>query len=297
MKGVMSIATAISVRDLWVRYRDEENYVLNGVSIEINEGEFVLLTGPSGCGKTTLCYTIAGIIPRVIKAEVRGSVQVFGLDVFKTSPAELSKYIGIVFQNPEMQLVTSSVYDEVAFPLENLGFPPDEIRRRVGEVLEVVGLKGLEERSPASLSGGQKQALAIASVLALEPKIIILDEPTSQLDLQGTRRITDLILKLRENFKASILAVEHRVEWAVDHVDRVIVMDEGVVKMQGKPAEIFSKKVDVERYGFRPPQVSEIAYRLLEMGVALPKIPISLEEAFKVLRGVLEGDRAARGSD
>ncbi|MEM1636033.1 MAG: ATP-binding cassette domain-containing protein [Nitrososphaerota archaeon] len=286
------MTAAIEIKNLWVRYRGEEDYALRDVSLEIKEGEFVLLTGPSGCGKTTLCYTIVGIVPRVIKAEVKGSVSVFGLDSFKTSPAELSQYIGIVFQNPEMQLVTSSVYDEVAFPLENLGFPPEEIRRRIREVLDIVGLKGLEDRSPASLSGGQKQALAIASVLALRPKIIILDEPTSQLDPQGTRRITDLILKLKKDFKVSILAVEHKVEWAVNHIDRMIVMDNGMIKMQGRPAEIFSKKIDVERYGFRPPQVSEIAYKLLERGIILPSIPISLKDAYEIFRRVLEDGKS-----
>ena len=282
------MGTAIRIDDLWVRYREEEDYAVKGLSLRINEGEFVILMGPSGCGKTTLCYTIMGIIPRVIKAEVKGSVKVFDLDPLTASPTDLAKYVTIVFQNPEMQLVTTSVYEEVAFPLENFGLPKDEIERRVKEVLEVVGLSGLENRSPASLSGGQKQDLAIASVLALRPRVIILDEPTSQLDPQGTKRVTDLILKLRREFDTTILAVEHRIEWAVEYVDRIVVMNEGRIVLEGDPKEVFSREIRPERAGFRPPQVSEIAYNLMRSGVNLPTIPISLREASSILRGVLD---------
>ena len=290
------MGTAIRIDDLWVRYREEEDYAVKGLSLRIDEGEFVILMGPSGCGKTTLCYTIMGIIPRVIKAEVKGSVRVFDLDPLNASPTDLAKYVTIVFQNPEMQLVTTSVYEEVAFPLENFGLPKDEIERRVKEVLEVVGLSGLENRSPASLSGGQKQALAIASVLALRPRVIILDEPTSQLDPQGTKRVTDLILKLRREFDTTILAVEHRIEWAVEYVDRIVVMNEGRIVLEGDPKEVFSKEIRPERAGFRPPQVSEIAYNLMRSGVNLPTIPISLREASSILRGVLdEGAGYSRG--
>ena len=290
------MGTAIRIDDLWVRYREEEDYAVKGLSLRINEGEFVILMGPSGCGKTTLCYTIMGIIPRVIKAEVKGSVKVFDLDPLTASPTDLAKYVTIVFQNPEMQLVTTSVYEEVAFPLENFGLPKDEIERRVKEVLEVVGLSGLENRSPASLSGGQKQALAIASVLALRPRVIILDEPTSQLDPQGTKRVTDLILKLRREFDTTILAVEHRIEWAVEYVDRIAVMNEGRIVLEGDPKEVFSREIRPERAGFRPPQVSEIAYNLMRSGVNLPAIPISLREASNILRGVLdEGAGHSRG--
>jgi len=290
------VGTAIRIDDLWVRYREEEDYAVKGLSLRIDEGEFVILMGPSGCGKTTLCYTIMGIIPRVIKAEVKGSIKVFDLDPLTASPTDLAKYVTIVFQNPEMQLVTTSVYEEVAFPLENFGLPKDEIKRRVKEVLEVVGLSGLENRSPASLSGGQKQALAIASVLALRPRVIILDEPTSQLDPQGTKRVTDLILKLRREFDTTILAVEHRIEWAVEYVDRIAVMNEGRIVLEGDPKEVFSREIRPERAGFRPPQVSEIAYNLMRSGVNLPAIPISLREASNILRGVLdEGAGHSRG--
>ena len=290
------MGTAIRIDDLWVRYREEEDYAVKGLSLRIDEGEFVILMGPSGCGKTTLCYTIMGIIPRVIKAEVKGSIKVFDLDPLTASPTDLAKYVTIVFQNPEMQLVTTSVYEEVAFPLENFGLPKDEIKRRVKEVLEVVGLSGLENRSPASLSGGQKQALAIASVLALRPRVIILDEPTSQLDPQGTKRVTDLILKLRREFDTTILAVEHRIEWAVEYVDRIAVMNEGRIVLEGDPKEVFSREIRPERAGFRPPQVSEIAYNLMRSGVNLPAIPISLREASNILRGVLdEGAGHSRG--
>lgn len=278
---------AVEIRDLWVRYKESEDYAIKGVDLLVEEGEFVLLTGPSGCGKTTLCYVVTGIIPRVVKAEVRGRVRVFGLDPSRAASSELFRQVGIVFQNPEMQLITTSVYEEVAFPLENLGLTREEIRERVSEVLGVVGLKGLEDRAPTSLSGGQKQALAIASVLALKPRVVIMDEPTSMLDPQGTARVTELILRLREEFKMTIIAVEHRVEWAVEHVDRIVVMTDGMVRSVGPPSQVFMNKVEVEEVGFRPPQVTEVAYRLLERGVKLPRIPVTLGEAVDVFRGLV----------
>ena len=281
------MSKAVEVKDLWVRYPGEEDYVVKGVDLEVDEGEFLLLMGPSGCGKTTLCYSILGIIPRTIKADLKGEVKVCGVNPAETEPSQLLEYVGIVFQNPEMQLVTTSVYEEVAFPLENLGLPPDEIRERVDEILGVVGLRGLERRSPASLSGGQKQALAIASVLALRPRVIVMDEPTSQLDPAGTKRVTDLILKLRENYGVTIIAVEHRVEWAVEHVDRVAVMVDGKIVRAGAPKEVFSRRMEVEEVGFRPPQVSEIAYRLESKGVRLEEIPVTLGEAVEMFGRLL----------
>ncbi len=281
------MSKAVEVKDLWVRYPGEEDYVVKGVDLEVDEGEFLLLMGPSGCGKTTLCYSILGIIPRTIKADLKGEVKVCGVNPAETEPSQLLEYVGIVFQNPEMQLVTTSVYEEVAFPLENLGLPPDEIRERVDEILGVVGLRGLERRSPASLSGGQKQALAIASVLALRPRVIVMDEPTSQLDPAGTKRVTDLILKLRENYGVTIIAVEHRVEWAVEHVDRVAVMVDGKIVRAGAPKEVFSRRIEVEEVGFRPPQVSEIAYRLESKGVRLEEIPVTLGEAVEMFGRLL----------
>lgn len=277
---------AIEVSDLWVKYREESEHLLKGVNLEIRRGEFVVMMGPSGCGKTTLSYCIAGIIPHTIRCEVSGRINVLGHNL-ASSPEALAGRIGLIFQNPEMQLVTTSVYEEVAFPLENMGMPRDEIEDRIRQVLDLTRLNGLEERSPSSLSGGQKQALALATMLALRPEILILDEPTSQLDPAGTKRITDLIVELRKNFGITIFAVEHRVEWASEHADRIIVMDQGKIFLDGTPSEVFANKLEAEKIGFRPPQVTEIAYRLIDHGIQVNPVPVTLSQAANVFGNMI----------
>lgn len=277
----------IEVSELWVKYKEEKEHVLKGLDLQVERGEFIVVMGPSGCGKTTLSYCIAGIIPHTIRCEVSGRLRVLGHDLFKSSPTLLAGRVGLIFQNPEMQLITTSVYEEIAFPLENIGLPEEEIDYRIREVLTITGLTGLEERSPSSLSGGQKQALALATMLALRPEILVLDEPTSQLDPAGTKKITDLIVQLRKNFGITIFAVEHRVEWAAEHADRIVVMDQGKIILDGTPSEVFAHKIEAEKIGFRPPQVAEIAYRLIDRGLELRTVPVTTDEAVNVLGNLM----------
>jgi len=281
----------IEIEDLWFRYRGTKEYALKGVNMRIREGEFIVIMGPSGCGKTTLCYCLNGIIPHLIRGELRGKISVCNLNPAEHSVVEMSRYIGLVFQNPEMQLVTTSVYEEIAFALENLALPRKEIRRRVEEILTLTGLKGLENRSPFSLSGGEQQALAIASVLVLKPKVLILDEPTSQLDPWSTKLVADLIVKLRENLNMTIITIEHRMEWAAEHADRILIMDNGRIIVEGSPKDIFKTPEPVRTIGFRPPQVSEIAYRLQERGFKIPTVPITLPEAIELYEKILREGR------
>lgn len=276
----------VKVEDLWFRYAAAKDWVLRNLNLEVKEGEFVVIMGPSGCGKSTFIYTLNGIIPHMMRGEMKGRVVIAGMDTREVRPERLSQVVGMVFQNPDTQIITPVVIEEIAFGLENLNLSKEEIWRRVNEALEIAGLKGKEWANPRSLSGGERQALAIASVLALKPKILVLDEPTSMLDHPGTTRVLGFIERLREETKMTIIVVEHKIEWAVEHADRIIVMENGEFVADGTPTEVFSDVENVKRLGIRPPEVSELAYHLLDAGVKLPRVPVTFLDALNVMKGV-----------
>jgi len=283
---VTALSSAITVDDLWFKYIGSEDWVLKEVSFTVREGETVVIMGPSGCGKSTLMYVLVGMIPHIIKGTIKGRVEVLGKDITKARPEEITRDVALVFQNPEIQVIMPSVVEELVFGLENFGLPPDEIDSRVSEVLEFTGLKKKMYSPTHELSLGEKQVLAIASVLALRPKILVLDEPTSMLDHPGTRGILNLIEKIKREIKMTLLIVEHRIEWVAEHADRVIVMDEGRIVASGTPSEVFGDREVVMRIGIRPPQVSEIFYHLNSMILqSFNKVPITLSEALTLLEG------------
>ena len=280
----------VEIKNLWYKYRGMNEWVLKDINIEVHEGEFVIIMGPSGCGKSTLCYTLNGIIPKLLGGELKGTIIVDGRDVLKYDIAQMATIVGMVFQNPETQITSLTVEDEIAFGPENLALPREEIRRRVDEILEFLGMEDLRDRNPYALSGGQKQALAIASVLALQPKILVLDEPTSMLDPVGQLLVSEIVSKLNKEKKMTIIAVDHRVEWAAEHADRIIIMDEGKIVLSGEPHEVFSEKEKVTSIGFRPPQVTEAAYYVEDLcNLNVPKpYPVTLDEANRWYRELIK---------
>jgi len=286
---VGALGLAIEIRDLWFRYPLSEDWVLKGVEMEVREGEFVAIMGPSGCGKSTLLYILAGIIPNMIRGEVRGSVKILGREVLGLPAEEVVKSVGFVFQNPDAQLVMPTVLEEVVMGLENLGLPRDEILSRAWEVLRYVGLDGKASYSPRSLSAGERQILAIASVLAMRPRVLILDEPTSMLDHRGTARVLSLIERLKRDSGVTIIVVEHRIEWAVEVADRVAIMSGGRIEAIGDPREVFGDPELVKRAGIRPPMISEVFYRLAEEGVEVGRIPVTTSEGAEAVNRLLGG--------
>jgi len=282
------VSVVIEASDLWFKYVGSEDWVLKNINFRMREGETVVIMGPSGCGKSTLLYTLVGMIPHIIRGEMRGNVSVLGKSVLDSRPEELSRYIGFVFQNPELQVLMPTVIEELVFGLENMGLNREDIRGRVDEVLEFINFKGRELEDPHTLSSGEKQVLAIASVLALRPRILVLDEPTSMLDHVGTQRILSLIERLKRETNLSLLVVEHRIEWIAEHADKVIIMRDGEFVAEGRPSEIFSSEDLILKTGVRPPQVSEIFYSVVKQRPDLfrGKIPITLQEALSLLGGV-----------
>jgi len=241
----------IEVRNLSVHY--QEATALEDINLTIREGEYVLITGPSGCGKSTLARAVSGMLPHAIQARMEGSVRVAGLDTISNPLPVLAQNVGLVFQNPGSQLFHLRVDDEVAFGPRNLGLDEAEVKARTDWALEAVNLTHLRDRRPDELSGGQKQCLAIAALLSMRPKVLVLDEPTASLDLPNTYKVLETLSGLRDHYGITILIIEHRLAAALQGVDRVLLMDEGKIIADGSPEEIFADRKRRESLGLRRP--------------------------------------------
>lgn len=280
----------IDIENYSFKFPRSEKPVLNNVNLKIKPRECVLLMGKSGCGKTLLCVSLNGIIPNLIVGEVKGKVIVAGKDVHKTEVKDMAKDTGIVFQNPDWQLCNIRVEDEVAFGPENMCLDPSEIRRRVDEALDFVGLEKFHNRSVMNLSGGEKQRVAIASILAMQPKIFVLDAPTSNLDPVGTQEVCETINRIRKELNMTLIIVEHRVDELIHHATKLLIMgDEGNIAYEGPPREIMNKFGNTlwNDMGLWLPQVSAIAIETQNrLGFSNPpkKIPITIEEGTEVYR-------------
>ncbi|MFQ6015814.1 MAG: energy-coupling factor ABC transporter ATP-binding protein [Anaerolineae bacterium] len=243
---------------LWIE--GEPIPVLRGIDLEVRRGEFVAIMGPTGCGKTTLCLALNGLVPQATGGDFRGRVIVGGLDTRHHTVAELSTTVGLVFQDAESQLFNMTVADEVAFGLESLGVPWSEMVERIAWALEVVRLTGLEDRSPLQLSGGQKKRLAIASVLAMRPPLLVLDEPTAGLDPIGKTEVLSVIRTLRQDAETTVVLVEQDPEVVAAFADRVVVLGDERIVMEGSPRQIFPQVERMHGLGLGVPQVSELAH-------------------------------------
>ncbi len=251
-----SSSPALAVRDLRFRYRARENQALDGVSFEVEKGQMIVLLGPSGAGKSTLCLALNGLIPHFSRGTMEGEVTVFGTSTRHRSVAELANQVGLVFQDFEAQLFATNVALEVAFGLENFGVDRPTMEAWVAATLALVGLSGLEHREPASLSGGQKQRLAIAAVLALHPRILVMDEPTTDLDPAGSIDVLRVARQLRDEGRTLVVA-EHEIE-ALTGVDRVLVLNRGRIEAVGSPDQILTRAGWLERRGIQPPGAAHL---------------------------------------
>jgi energy-coupling factor transporter ATP-binding protein EcfA2 len=280
--------TVIETAGLSYTYPGAAKPSLVDVSISIEKGEFTLITGPSGCGKTTLCRCFNGLIPHFYQGELRGKVITTGLNVVDHPIYELAKHAGLVFQNPENQLFALSVEKDVAFGLENLGLPREQVRRKVDEAMKLAGIYDLRERAPHELSGGQQQRVAIASVLAMQPDVIILDEPTSFLDPLSAKKIFQVIDSLNKSLGLTVVLVEHRLDLTARYATHIIVMDEGKAVLDGSPRDILQSE-EARLIGIGIPKATRL-YRLLRNdNVNLGDIvPLSSEEMAVQLKEVLQ---------
>jgi energy-coupling factor transport system ATP-binding protein len=277
------IMAGIIIDHLKYKYPGADRLALNDISLTIEPGEFIGIIGRNESGKSSLCQAVAGLIPNFYKGAYGGRVLVGDVEV-KTVPVdELCETVGIVFQNPFNQVTGSkaTVYEEIAFGLENMGVPKDEMIRRIDEAMELLDIPKYGDRYPFDLSGGQMQRMAIASIIAMQPQVIILDEPTSQLDPQGREEVFQAVQKLSKR-GITIILVEHNMEKIAEYSDRVVLLDDGKLIAADTPQRIFSRD-DLDTYGVEAPVYTQICRAMNLRDESTGCYPVTLTEARALL--------------
>lgn len=269
----------VVIKDLSYKYAGAAEFALQEISLQVRQGEFLGVMGPTGAGKTTFCLALNGVVPHFYGGEFYGSVTIAGLDTIEHPTYKLAQRVGMVFQDPEMQLTAPTVAGEVAFALENICLPVEEIKRRVPAALKAVRLEGLENKHPHQLSGGQKQRLAIAAALALQPDVLVLDEPTSQLDPVGTGEVFAIVRELNRSHGITIILVSHASEEIAEYADRVMLLAGGKLLALAPPGDFFQDVDFLWSHGVRPPEVTQ-TFRRIFLSLSQPlTYPVTLSEA------------------
>ncbi len=273
----------VDVQDLSFAYPDGSKALVK-INLKVTRGEIVAIMGANGAGKTTLCHHLTGVIPNIYQGTTEGKVVVVGMDVYEHPVYELAQKISFVTQDPEGQLINPDVLMEVAFGSENLGVPREEIMRRAKWALEAVGLQGLESRNPSELSGGQKQRLVLAAGLSMQPELLVLDEPTSQLDPIGTTEVLTSLVDLKKKYNMTTILTTHASEEMFGFADRVIVLSKGEVVGQGTPREVFSQVELLDKAGVQVPQIALLGHRIAPSQPA----PMTIAEGKKLIGDMID---------
>ncbi len=283
----------VNLQNVTYKYPLTDSPALQNINLQVKEGEFLAIIGPNGAGKSTLCYTLAGFVPHFFKGELTGTVEVAGIESQNSSLSEWVLNVGLAFQNPFNQISGAkyTVFEELAFGLENIGVSREEMKVRVEDAMKLTGIRDLANRSPYSLSGGQQQRVALTSILVMQPKVLVLDEPTSQMDPIGTREVFSVIRTMAERGMTVIL-VEHKVEWIAQFADRVIALKDGQILLDGTPSEVLTSPLLQEK-GFGISRYTSVARKAQEMGLwKRDKLPVTLDEAVAGFSSpLLKGER------
>ena len=277
----------INFKDVSFRYSKDQNYVLHDITFNVKKGEFLGISGPSGSGKSTLCLMMNGIIPKTIEGEFSGEIYIDGEDIAEKEIYEISEKLGLILQNPESQLFSMTVEEELAFGPENLGIKREEIGDRISWALKLVGMERFRDAFPYQLSGGEKQKIAIASLLTMKPEILVLDEPTSNLDPKSRIEIFKIVQKLNKE-GMTVVVVEHETNF-ISSADKILILNEGEIVRYGTPKEIFREADFLKGIGIRVPEIVEFSNYLLKDGY-IDDIFLSVSEALEVLN--VEGRRS-----
>jgi energy-coupling factor transporter ATP-binding protein EcfA2 len=272
----------LRIKGLSFRYPDSPKKAVEGFDLDVGEEEVVVLAGPSGCGKSTLLRAVNGLIPHMYSGDYSGMVSVGGLIVKDSSMRDLAQKVGFLFQNPENQIFMFTVERDIAFGLENLGVPRSEMRRRVDEAMTLLDIGELALRAPHELSDGQKQRVALAGVLAMQPRLVILDEPTSLLDPKTAAELVALVAKLRKELGTTFVVVEHRLDLLVNVADRLVVMNEGRKALDGTPREVLFGD-EAEGYGVTVPSITRLQKMLSRDGFVSQDVLLTPAELAETL--------------
>lgn len=283
----------IEIKELTFKYSDSKKNALENVSLTIEKGDFVGLIGESGAGKTTLCSCINGLIPHHYTGDFYGSVKIQGTDTFDIEPGKLALKVGSVFQDVDSQLVSFFVEDEILFGLENFGIQKDQIEQRITAALEALEIQELRHREISTLSGGQKQKVAIAAILALEPDILVLDEPTGELDPASSVQIFKLLQKLNKEKGITIVVAEQKIMLLCEYVKKLIVLEKGTLIHYGEIRSTLTHQKEMEEAGINCPRVLTLTSRMAEEGLVPDsytkedRICLNAEECADFIRKVM----------
>lgn len=272
----------IRMNNLSYRYPTAEEYCLKNVSFSIQEGELCAIAGSNGCGKTTIGNIIRGLIPSFHGGEIEGTLEILGKSSKEISADEKAKRIGFVFQNPFTQNsgIKETVFEEIAFGLENTGVGREEIITRVMDIIEMLKIESFMYKHPLELSGGYRQRVALASIIVQNPEIMVIDEPTSQLDPKGTEEVFEII-KLLNRQKKTIVLVEHKMELVAEYADHIIYLNEGTVLLDGTAEDVLANEI-LYKKNLEMPQVARLGFQARERGLMIEKVPITMDGAVKI---------------
>ncbi|MHA1688692.1 MAG: energy-coupling factor ABC transporter ATP-binding protein [Promethearchaeota archaeon] len=273
----------IEFKHFYFRYKGNEKYALNNINLKISKNKFILLAGETGSGKTSLIRCMNGLIPQFYAGYYKGSVFVNGKDTTITSIADLSTEVGIVFQNPENQLIAMNVEHEIAFGLENLGVPRELIKEKIEQVSDLMGIQHLMDKAPFNLSGGEQQRVAIASILVLEPKILVLDEPTATLDPYFAHKILSMLKEIQKKLELTVIISEHRMDLIMPLVDEIILMKDGKVFAHDSAQNIVNGEL-YNQININKPMIYSIFHDLKKKGLFQGDIPFSIGSAINCIK-------------
>lgn len=286
------MTAAITVENFSWKYQNASEFALDNVDLEIAAGDFVLVVGPNESGKTTLMLAIKGLIPYSFPGRLKGQVRVFGTPVEQMAAPDLARQIGYVFADPESQFTALTVEEEILFGLENVGVPEDQIEERIRSASRITMIEHLLDKPPYDISGGEKQRVAIAAVLAMEPEILILDEPTAMIDPLGKDTIVQICEALRQDPKRTIVVVEHNLEAFAPLADRVVLIGGGRIERQAPPRELFEEVDFLLARGIQPPQVAQVFQRLRREGLYRGPLPLTDKEGVSAGQQLFLGARS-----
>ncbi len=277
----------IEIRDLSFRFKSGAKPVIRGINLTIESGQFVGITGAAGSGKSTLTYALNGIIPHWYPGDFYGSVKIDGIDTCEVALTDISRYVGSVCQDIDSQMISSVVEDEILYGLENFGVPKDEIEGRVSEVLEGMGIADLRNRAIAGLSGGQKQKVAIAAILAMRPGILVLDEPTAELDPASSVGVFDLLRKYSREHGTTVIVVEQKIALLSNYCDKLVILEGGAVRFDDTPTNVLAHSDELLALGVNCPRSTTLVNELRKRELTRRESVRNVDQAVEVVKEVL----------
>lgn len=277
----------IHVKDFSFRYRESSSPIVHDINLDVAPGELVGITGPAGSGKSTLTYAFNGIIPHCYPGEFFGSVKVGGADTCEVSLTDISRMVGSVCQDVDSQMVSSVVEDEILYGLENFDVPKDQIEERIEEALADMGISDLRDRAIAGLSGGQKQKVAIASILALHPKVLVLDEPTAELDPASSINVFMLLHRYAREHGTTVIVVEQKIALLSNFVDRLLIVQDGTIRFNGTPEEVLAHSAELLEMGVNCPRATTLVNELAARGLYHGPVCRNAAQAVEAVKEVL----------